>query len=266
MSTPEQTSRARWPLWMWPPVVIGLVAAAGQFFGPLAALVVATQTLGTLGIAAGYNLLERPKWPLVALVVFALATVTITVGLLRVERRGLPPIFMSKAQAGKPADLRGRRVTQKDVRALEFRGARLSGADLNGLDLRGKSFNGAEAVGVNFSRTRLDGVELREPMCGERTSAARAWRRPIWRAPICMGPGWTTPCSLRPICPRTRRSTPSAGRGRRSGRPVPERAAVRNGPEDAPMRSMLPGHDCVIPRTDGSAWPHRPTGGRWRDS
>jgi hypothetical protein len=141
-------------IWAWPAVAIVAVALTGQFLGGIGAAVAAALVIVTALVVVGLRVVDEPSRPgLVAValcvgVVAALALVILVVPAVRVPRH-VPP------------DLRGQRVSQADVDAMELRGARLSGAQLAGLDLRDEDLAGATANGASFRRARLDGVSLR---------------------------------------------------------------------------------------------------------
>jgi hypothetical protein len=155
VSASKQPGIPRSSLWLWPPLVIGLVAAAGQFFGSLGAIAVTVQVIGTLAFVTSSRLFGSRNWPVFGFVGLTTVTVMIVIGLTRAGP------FTPSDGVHNRLDLHGRTFTAKSIRHLDFRGALLQGANFHGLDLRGKNFNGANLSGADLSRTRLDGAEMR---------------------------------------------------------------------------------------------------------
>jgi hypothetical protein len=150
-----------WPLWVWPPLAVALIAVAGYSFGVAGALITAASTIAALIFVAGdllYAGQRRRAWVVVAL---SLGAILLTALMWQVK---IPWVRMrtgAQALTSGPVDLRGMSISQAQATRLDLRGAQLSGAVLNGLILRGKQMEGVAASGASFRYADLSFASLR---------------------------------------------------------------------------------------------------------
>lgn len=150
-----------WPLWVWPPLAVVLIAVAGYRFGIAGAVTTAASALAALFFAAGDFLYLGQRRRTIALVAVSLGVIVLA-GLLWGAK--VPwirrPVAAQTVTSG-PIDLRGVTVTQAQATKLDLRGAQLSGAVFDGLVLRGKQMEGATASGASFRYADLSFASLR---------------------------------------------------------------------------------------------------------
>lgn len=150
-----------WPLWVWPPLAIALIAIAGYIFGIAGALITAASAIAALIFVAGdllYSGRQRRAWAVGALGIGVIILITLM-------WQTKIPWTRSRAamQTGTSgtATLNGMRISQAQVNKLNLRGAQLSGAVLNGLVLRQKQMEGITASGASFRHADLSFASLR---------------------------------------------------------------------------------------------------------
>lgn len=150
-----------WPLWLWPPLAVALVALGGYRFGIDGALTAAGSAISALVFVAGDFLYAGHRRRALAVLAVSLGAIAV-VGLMwetHVPFSRLPTATQSVGPG--PVDLRGRTITQKQVPGIDLRGAQLAGSVLNGLNLRTKQMQGADARGASFSHADLSFASLR---------------------------------------------------------------------------------------------------------
>jgi Pentapeptide repeats (8 copies) len=159
----RQAGWMRLPLWLWPPIAIGLIAFAGQLFGTFAALLTATETVGAALYAAIACVKEPARRAIAGALSITLCTVLIVAGIafIRTARHVGTQQPTAPAIPKQVVDFRGRTIKSAMLANLDFRGADLRGARLDKLDLRGKTFDGADAPGASFRGSQLEGVSMR---------------------------------------------------------------------------------------------------------
>ncbi|MCP9948714.1 pentapeptide repeat-containing protein [Actinomadura madurae] len=153
-------------LWIWPAIVITIIASAGGLFGAQAALLVGGEVVAIIVFVAAHQLFGARLWLATGLAI-VIASFVALAGLQQVRPDGWLA-SATKATAGPPksspspaVDLHGQTIRPDQVAALRFRATNLSGTRLNGLDLRGKDFDGASARGASFRGSRLEGASFR---------------------------------------------------------------------------------------------------------
>lgn len=155
------------PLWVWPAVVIALVAVLGVLFGSDIALIIAGQVLAITVFAVAKQL-GGNQW-LAAVIALLVSGVLVLAGMAQLGQgftfapfRGITGASGStRTESPANGDLRNRDLTQQDVRSIDFRRVDLAGANLDGLDLRGRNFDGVDASGTSFRGSDLSGASLR---------------------------------------------------------------------------------------------------------
>lgn len=150
-----------WPLWVWPPLAIALIAVAGYSFGIAGALITAASAIAALIFVAGdllYSGQHRRAWVVVALGIGVIILVAL------MWQTKIPwtrlRVAMQTGTSGTVTS-RGMRISQAQVNKLNLRGAQLSGAVLNRLVLRQKQMEGITASGASFRHTDLSFASLR---------------------------------------------------------------------------------------------------------
>lgn len=150
-----------WPLWVWPPLAIALIAVAGYSFGIAGALITAASAIAALIFVAGdllYSGEHRRAWAVVALGI----GVIILVGLMWQAKIPWARLRVAiPTAASGTVNLRGMNISQAQVSKLNLRGAQLSGAVLDGLVLPQKQMEGITASGASFRHTNLSFASLR---------------------------------------------------------------------------------------------------------
>lgn len=162
LSTAEPAALPKgWPLWVWPPVAVGLIAVAGYVLGVAGALTTAASTVATLIFIAGDFLYAGHRRRAVAIVAISIS-VLVLIGLMwQVKIPWIRQRIAEPTTVPGPVDLRGATVTQAQASTLNLRGAQLSGAILNDLVLRRKKMDGMVAFGVSFYHADLSYASLR---------------------------------------------------------------------------------------------------------
>jgi hypothetical protein len=160
-------------LWLWPVVAVFIMALSGAVFGAFGTLLTAVVVLSALILFVGED--NEVMGIRLRLGITVLALV-LAAGLIVGNRAGIGFLsstaqdFSAAANSGSsgqhPLDLRGRRVSAKDIDGRDLRGAQLTGAVLDGLDLHGRDLRGATATGaslhgVNLEHARLNAADLR---------------------------------------------------------------------------------------------------------
>jgi hypothetical protein len=152
--------RRRWALWLWPAIVITLIALAGHLFGVVGAIVIAGQTVATLLFVAGDQLLDRRARSWLAVSAVGVGTIVVLLLLWQSHtpslRRGAEHAAPSKG----PVDLRGKVVTSRGLRDVVLRGALLDGAVMEKLDLTHHDLTGVSAPGISLQESDLQQVHL----------------------------------------------------------------------------------------------------------
>jgi Pentapeptide repeats (8 copies) len=150
-----------WPLWVWPPLAIALIAVAGYKLGIAGALTTAASAIAALFFVAGDILYSGQRRRAFAILAISLGVIIVTALLWQAKVPWVRPRFAMQTAAPGPFDLRGSTVTQAQAARLNLRGALLSGAVLDGLDLRGKQMEGVSAAGASFRHADLSFASLR---------------------------------------------------------------------------------------------------------
>jgi len=150
-----------WPLWVWPPVAIALIAIAGYWLGIAGAVIAAASAVAALVFVGGDFLYSGQRRRALAILAVSVG-VTLLAGLLW---QGKVP-WTRLRMAGQnpmpgPVSLRGVTITQEQVNKLNLRGAELAGSTLDGLDLHAKQMEGATAPGASFRHVDLSFASLR---------------------------------------------------------------------------------------------------------
>lgn len=151
---PSPLTRRVVSVWVWPMVLIVVVAVAGEFLGAVGAAAAAAVVFGIALFVIGVWWLGPQQRAWVLIVALGIALVG-TVGLV-----GTAVPFTRTGDAGR-SELRGAKLSQRDIASWDLRGADLSGAELEGLDLRRESLAGAVVRGASLRGSRLEGVSLR---------------------------------------------------------------------------------------------------------
>lgn len=150
-----------WPLWVWPPVAIALIAVAGYKLGIAGALTAAAAAVAALIFVAGDVLYSGERRRPTVVVALSLAVIILVALLWQAKVPWIRLRVTPPAPTPGPVDLRGATVTQAQATKLNFRGAELSGAVLNWLSLRGKPMEGVTAPGASFRHANLSFASLR---------------------------------------------------------------------------------------------------------
>lgn len=140
-----------WSPWLWPAAAISVVAVADEAWGTPGAITCFGIILAVSCLTVG-RLFERVVRFRISLLSFAIGGTAILVAAALAS--------ISQVKTG-PPDLRGKNVTQQQIRRLNLRGGLLAGARLTGLDLRRNSLAGTSAPGAVLAHARLDGVNMR---------------------------------------------------------------------------------------------------------
>lgn len=150
-----------WPLWVWPPLAIALIAVAGYRYGVAGALTSAASTVATLVFVAGDFLYSGHRRRAFAVLAVSLGILVLTVLLWQAKVPWFRhPTGVQTVTLG-PIDLRGATVTQAEAARLDLRGAQLSGAVFDGLVLHGEQMEGVTASGTSFRGADLSFASFR---------------------------------------------------------------------------------------------------------
>jgi hypothetical protein len=150
-----------WPLWVWPPVAITLIAVAGYQLGIAGALTAAASSIAALVFVAGDFLYSGQRRRAVAILAVSLGVIVVAALLWQAKIPWIRLRLATQSVAPGPVDLRGANITQAQAASLDLRGAQLSGAILNGLALRDKQMEGVIASGASFRHVDLSYASLR---------------------------------------------------------------------------------------------------------
>jgi hypothetical protein len=150
-----------WPLWLWPPLAVALIALAGYRFGIAGALTTAASAVATLIFVAGDFLYAGHRRRAFAIISVSVGVIVLTVLLSQAKVPWIRPLKTVQTISPGPIDLRGATITQAQATTLNLRGAQLSGAVLDGLVLRGKQMEGVTASGASFRDADLSFASFR---------------------------------------------------------------------------------------------------------
>lgn len=150
-----------WPLWVWPPLAIVLIAVAGYRFGIAGALTTAALAIAALIFVAGDLLYSGQHRRARVTVAFGLGVIVLVALMWQTKIPWVhSPVAMQTTTSGS-GSLRGMMISQAQATSLDLRGAQLSGAVLDGLVLRGKQMEGVTAPGASFRHADLSFASLR---------------------------------------------------------------------------------------------------------
>jgi hypothetical protein len=150
-----------WPLWVWPPVAIALVAVAGYSLGIAGALTAAASTVAALVFVAGDILYLGQRRRAIAVLAISLGFIVLAGLLWQAKVPWIRLRVTTQTGTPGPVDLRGTTLTQAQAAILNLRGAQLSGAVLDELVLRRKQMEGITASGASFRHADLSFASLR---------------------------------------------------------------------------------------------------------
>lgn len=150
-----------WPLWVWPPLAVALIAVAGYRFGIAGAITAAASSVAALVFVAGDFLYSGHHRRASAVLAVALAVILATGLQWQAKVPWIRRPTSVPAAVHGPVNLRGVTITQAQAARLDLRGAVLPGAILDGLSLRGRQLEGITAPGISFRRADLSFASLR---------------------------------------------------------------------------------------------------------
>lgn len=150
-----------WPLWVWPPLAVALIAVAGYRFGIAGAITTAASSFAALVFVAGDFLYSGHRRRAFAVLALALAVILATGLQWQAKVPWIRRAAPVPAAVPSPVNLRGATLTQARAAHLDLRGAVLPGAVLNGLSLRGRHMEGIAAPGISFRSADLSFASLR---------------------------------------------------------------------------------------------------------
>lgn len=185
----EPSPSERSMMWIWPAVLIVVIAVSGQLFGPLGVLLSGVGLTSTIVLFASRRVEGFPrKWLLPIIVAVSLlvtaAILAAQYGLLTnrpvgasstIFTRGVPSAEQLRETPSPGIAVQGIKLDDQNLRGARLPGAsapgasledtiledaRLAGADLRGANLRGARLSGADLRGVDFTGADLRGAVL----------------------------------------------------------------------------------------------------------
>ncbi|MFC4534658.1 pentapeptide repeat-containing protein [Sphaerisporangium dianthi] len=149
-------------LWLWPVAVLLLMVVSGGWWGSLGTFVAAVVGTCASVLFVGQEVLQ----PSHRLAVTTLSVLLVAGALLAHQYNlldTLAPAGRARPSVAKPSktlDLRGKRVTPRDLNGRSLHGALLAGAVLDGLDLHNMDLSAVQARGASLRGTILDRANL----------------------------------------------------------------------------------------------------------
>jgi len=180
-------------LWLWPVVVIGMMALLGHLLGPFGVLLAGVGATGTLALFIGAGWVGRAFLLAVGTAVCLLLTgiyLGYSYGLIsgrpaRAEASHLRAPGAAMVQATldsaklRGADLRGADLRGANLHAADLRGANLAGADLRGTDLTDACLKGTNLTGATLDDADADDADVENAIVtADQTAKAKNWPEP----------------------------------------------------------------------------------------